>query len=75
MEDFMFEPGYPRVCLWPDTVEKLFGAEDALPQLTPTWEKFFLPLDGRNAKSRSTGKNIGAVYVFSHALTRPMHPG
>jgi len=62
---FHVEPGYPRVCLWPDTVEKLFGAEDALPQLTPTWEKFFLPLDGRNAKFEKHRQDIGAVYVFS----------
>ncbi len=62
---FQVEPGYPRVCLWPDAVEKLFGAPDALPQLTPTWEKFFLPLDGRNAKFEEHRQDIGAVYVFS----------
>ncbi len=62
---FHVEPGYPRVCLWPDTVEKLFGAEDALPQLTPTWEKFFLPLDGRNAKFEKHRQDISAVYVFA----------
>jgi hypothetical protein len=62
---FHVEPGYPRVCLWPDTVEILFGAKDALPQLTPTWEKFFLPLDGRNAKFEEHRQDIGAVYVFA----------
>lgn len=62
---FYVEPGYPRVCLWPDTVEKLFGAKDALPQLTPTWEKFFLPLDGRSAKFEEQRRAVSAVYVFA----------
>ncbi len=62
---FKVEPGYPRVCLWPDAVEKLFGARDALPRLTPTWEKFFLPLDGRNAKFEVQRRVVNAVYLFA----------
>ena len=62
---FQVEPGYPRVCLWPDAVEKLLGARDALPQLTPTWEKFFLPLDGGNAKFEEQRRVLGAVYLFA----------
>jgi hypothetical protein len=59
------EPGYPRVCLWPDAVEKLFGAPDALPRLTPSWEKLFLPLDGKNAKFEEQRRDVGAVYLFA----------
>ncbi len=62
---FQVEPGYPRVCLWPDAVEKLLGTRDALPQLTPTWEKFFLPLDGRNARFEEQRRVLGAVYLFA----------
>ena len=62
---FQVEPGYPRVCLWPDAVEKLFGARDALPQLTPSWEKFFLPLDGSNASFEAQRKPLGAVYMLA----------
>ena len=62
---FQVEPGYPRVCLWPDAVEKLCGARDALPRLTPTWEKFFLPLDGRNAKFEEERRVVSAVYLFA----------
>lgn len=43
-------PGYPRVCLWPEAVEKLAGTVEALPKLTPVWEKQFLPLDGTRGK-------------------------
>ena len=62
---FQVEPGYPRVCLWPDAVEKLFGAPDALPRLTPSWDKYFLPLDGKNAKFEEQRRDVSAVYVFA----------
>ncbi len=62
---FQVEPGYPRVCLWPDAVEKLFGAPGVLPRLTPSWEKFFLPLDGRNAKFEEQRRVVSAVYLFA----------
>lgn len=38
-------PGYPLIRLWADSVEMLCGAPDALPLLTPTWEKRYLALD------------------------------
>jgi hypothetical protein len=37
-------PGYPLIRLWPEAVEMLFGQPDALPLLTPTWDKRYLPL-------------------------------
>jgi hypothetical protein len=39
-------PGYPRICLWPDSVSYLFSSPDALPAIVRGWEKRFLPLDG-----------------------------
>jgi hypothetical protein len=59
------EPGYPRICLWPDAVEKVFGASEALPRLTPTWEKHFLPLDGVQGTFESQPQPLGAVYLLS----------
>jgi len=43
---FRVLPGYPLVRLWSDSVEMLFGRPDALPLLTPTWDKRYLPLEG-----------------------------
>ena len=45
-EEIWVAPGYPRIWLWPESVEKLVGRADGLPQLTPSWEKCFLALDG-----------------------------
>lgn len=38
-------PAYPRLRLWPDSAAMLFGRADALPLLTPNWDKRFLALD------------------------------
>jgi hypothetical protein len=61
---FLVNPGYPRVCLWPDSVEKLFGSPDALPSLTPNWEKKFLGLDGKQASFASQAMPLGAIYLL-----------
>jgi hypothetical protein len=61
---FHVSPGYPRVCLWPDSVEKLFGSADALPRLTPNWEKKFLGLDGKRASFASQAMPLGAIYLL-----------
>jgi hypothetical protein len=36
---FVVLPGYPLIRLWPASVEHLFGSRDAMPQLTPSWDK------------------------------------
>ena len=40
-------PSYPRVRLWNDSVERLFGSAEALPLLTPTWDKRYLDVHER----------------------------
>jgi len=61
---FCVEPGYPRVCLWPDAVEKLLGSRDALPNLTPTWDKKFLGLDGVRARFEPSRMPLNAIYLL-----------
>jgi hypothetical protein len=62
---FQIEPGYSRLCLWPDAVQDLLGSPDALPRLTPTWEKRFLPLDDSRAKFQSEKCPLGAIYLLA----------
>jgi hypothetical protein len=62
---FQVEPGYPRVCLWPDAVEYLLGTPNVLPQLTPTWEKCFLPLDRDGARFEQQKRPLGAIYLLA----------
>jgi len=62
---FSAVPGYPRVCLWPESVGMLLGRDDALPQLTPVWEKRYLELDGQRAKFSATKLPLGILYLFA----------
>lgn len=64
-ELFYVEPAYPRICLWPDAVRALFGAPDALPRLTPTWEKRFLPLDGAMAAFEARRRPVAVIYILA----------
>jgi len=59
------QPGYPQVGLWPDAVENLLGAADALPRLTSSWEKCFLPLDGDKARFDAEERPLGVVYLLA----------
>src|SRR5438876_10672180 len=61
---FFVQPGYARVCLWPDAAEKLLGTKEALPNLTPTWDKKYLPLDGERASFAEGIAPLGAVYLL-----------
>jgi hypothetical protein len=62
---FSIEPGYPRVCLWPSSVEMLMGRADALPRLTPNWDKCYLPLLGPLARHETMKRPLGAVYILA----------
>jgi hypothetical protein len=63
--DQYIEPGYPRICLWPEAVEDLLGARDTLPPLTPNWEKCYLPLDGARAKFESQKLPLRLIYLLA----------
>lgn len=61
---FLVQPGYPRVNLWPDSVHSLFGSEDALPRVAPTWEKRYLQLDQNGHHFASRPLPLGAIYIL-----------
>ena len=72
---FLVEPGYPRINLWPDSVRRLFQSEDALPRITPTWDKRYLPLGQNGYHFASTPLPLGAIYVLDSrepTLTAPI---
>jgi len=74
-ERFLVQPGYPRVNLWPDSVRGLFGSEDALPRITPTWDKRYLPLGQNGHHFASKPLPLAAVYILDSrdpALTAPV---
>lgn len=58
-------PGYPRISLWPESVEALFGSAEALPAIVHGWAKRYLPLDGIMARFAEEPKPLGAIYFFA----------
>jgi hypothetical protein len=72
---FLVQPGYPRVNLWPDSVRGLFGSEDALPRITPTWDKRYLPLGQNGHHFAASPLPLGAIYILDSresSLTAPI---
>ena len=61
---FRICPGPPRIRLWPDSVTALYGAPDALPRLTPTWDKRFLDLR-ESAGHPPLPLPLAAIYVLT----------
>jgi hypothetical protein len=60
----LVQPGYPRVNLWPDSVRALCGSENALPRITPTWDKRYLALDRNGSRFATEALPLRAIYVL-----------
>jgi hypothetical protein len=56
------QPGYPRLRVWSDSAAALYGSEDVLPLLTPTWTKRYI--DARDAFA-SEAMPIAAIAVLA----------
>jgi hypothetical protein len=67
-------PGYPRVCLWPDSVDFLFSSREALPLIVSGWEKRFLSLDGSRAQFASSSAPLRAIFFLGERSTRDSAP-
>lgn len=63
-DHFVVQPAYPRVNLWPDSVRALFGSEDALSLLAPSWGKRYLPLGQNSHRFESKPVRLGAIYFL-----------
>jgi hypothetical protein len=67
-ERFEIEPAYPRLRLWPDSAAALFGAPDALPHITPGWDKRYLDLNAPQYRFMAKSLELGAVYVLGDRI-------
>jgi len=73
------QPAYPQLRLWPDTVARLYGTEDALPRLTPSWDKRALDLTRNGYRFEQRPLPLGAVYALAgraddqHPRVEPLH--
>lgn len=61
---FWVRPAYPRIRLWDSSVEALYGSTEALPLLTPTWDKRYLDLLNGSQQFQSEPLPLAAVYLL-----------
>ena len=72
--EFLVQPGYPRICLWPDSARNLFGAAGALPRLTPNWEKCFLSLPPNGGPFPLHPVPLDSIYILGQRHDGPQAP-
>jgi hypothetical protein len=60
--NFLIQPAYPRIRLWPSSVESLYGTPEALPRITPTWDKRHLDLTENGYRFQTSPLPLGAIY-------------
>jgi hypothetical protein len=65
------QPAYPQLRLWPESVALLYGAVDALPRLTPTWDKRALDLTQNGGRFQQQPLPLAAIYVLGERAPDP----
>ena len=58
-------PAYPCIRLWPASVKALYGSENELPKLTPTWDKCYLDLTQERFAFGKEPTALGAIYLLA----------
>lgn len=62
--EIVVEPSYPVLRLWPDSVTHLFGNEDALPRISPSWNKRGFNVNEGEAHFQRTPVPLKALYFL-----------
>jgi hypothetical protein len=70
-EGFRVMPAYPHLCLWPDSVEMLYGSAEALPRFSTGWEKRRLALGEHGTRFENRPLPLGAIYVLGDRRPDP----
>lgn len=73
-ETVYVQPAYPQLRLWPESVALLYGSADALPRLTPNWDKRFLDLNANGHRFECRPLPLAAVYVLAVRSTDAVAP-
>jgi hypothetical protein len=58
------QPAYPGLWLWPESVSALYDSPDALPRITPGWDKRYLDLTQNGFKFQPQPLPLAAIYIL-----------
>lgn len=72
--EFLVQPAYPSIRLWPSSVEALYGAAASLPKLTPTWDKCYLDLTQDKYRFHTCPVPLAAIYLLAGRNADPGSP-
>jgi hypothetical protein len=70
-EGFCVLPAYPHVCLWPDSVEMLYGSAEAIPRFSTGWEKRRLMLGEKGTRFENRSLPLSAIYLLGDRRSIP----
>lgn len=73
-DSYLVQPGYPLIRLWPESVQALFGSKDALPLLTPNWDKRYLDLTQNGFSFQRQPLPLAALYILDERSDDPAAP-
>src|SRR5262249_22104194 len=73
-DSLLVEPGYPLSRLWAESVQALFGSRDALPPLTPNWNKQYLDLTQNDFSFQRQPLPLAALYFLDGRSDDPAAP-
>ena len=68
---FFVHPAYPYLCLWPESVESLYGSADALPPFSVNYEKRCLLLEKQELKFEERSLPLAAIYILGERRDEP----
>jgi hypothetical protein len=68
---FFVQPGYPYLCLWPESVESIYGSAEALPRFSENYEKRRLSLGKQELRFAERALPLGAIYILGERRGDP----
>lgn len=68
---FFVHPAYPYLCLWPESVESIYGSADALPRFSPNYEKRCLSLEKQELSFEERSLPLAAIYILGGRRGHP----
>lgn len=70
-KSFYVHSAYPYLCLWPESVQSIYGSADALPQLSANYDKRCLSLGKQELPFAERPLQLAAVYMLGERRGDP----
>jgi hypothetical protein len=68
---FYVHPACPYLCLWPESVESIYGSADALPRFSANYDKRCLSLRKQELRFEERALPLAAIYILGQRRGDP----